>query len=385
MISTKYLYEIHTIQYKELKAQLQNLYQNCVSNNEKIVRLTFFGNPSDNEEYIKHSNSLHEDVKNLFGLQMPAISYIAQKPIDESGSLIIEICKLNNDFNGTVLYKEFENISYLEIIDNEDRELIISGIQSKYLDLGIGVQATEIFHTLENILRKEDYPIHSIVRQWNYIERITDFADNQQHYQLFNDARSIFYTKTQWPEGYPAATGIGTQWGGIVIDLNAVKSSEKEYRCIPLDNNLQVAAYDYSQKVLLGKKDENLKERTTPKFERAKALADKSGGIIYISGTAAIRGEESLLNVGIEEQTKITIENILHLISKDNLLKEDISISGECSLQILRVYLKNEEDITLAKNYINKVLPEIPISYLLANVCREELLIEIEGIASFSL
>lgn len=53
--------------------------------------------------------------------------------------------------------------------------------------------------------------------------------------------------------------------------------------------------------------------------------------LVYISGTAAIRGEESLKGVGLERQLQITMENIAQLID-------------DARLVMLRVYLKNESD-----------------------------------------
>ena len=48
---------------------------------------------------------------------------------------------------------------------------------------------------------------------------------------------------------------------------------------------------------------------------------------------------------------------------------------------MLRVYLKHPEDYALAKQLLDGYGLNIPISYMWADVCRDELLIEIEGIA----
>ena len=90
--------------------------------------------------------------------------------------------------------------------------------------------------------------------------------------------------------------------------------------------------------------------------------------LVYISGTAAIRGEESLKGVGLERQLQITMENIAQLID-------------DARLVMLRVYLKNKSDYEVARRELESYGLNIPVSYLQAGVCREELLIEIEGIA----
>lgn len=102
-----------------------------------------------------------------------------------------------------------------------------------------------------------------------------------------------------------------------------------------------------------------------------------------MSGTAAIRGEESLLEVGIEKQTQATIENIDYLISEENIRRQGILFFGSSyRLKSCRVYLK---DISLMENVrviVEKLYSDVESIYLLADVCRDELLIEIEGIAS---
>ena len=147
----------------------------------------------------------------------------------------------------------------------------------------------EAFRLLGDVLRREGFPLNSIIRQWNYIERITAFDGPDQHYQAFNNARSDFYSKTEWANGYPAATGIGANLGGLT-------------------------------------------------------------------------------GVGLERQLRITMENIAELIADAKLVK-------------LRVYLKNKSDYKEAERLMNTYGLNIPISYMWADVCRDELLIEIEGIA----
>lgn len=381
MLDSEITYNIYTAGNREFDGLVEELLKNCFQDEGTIIQLTFFGSPSGNEEYLEQLNIIREKTKNIFGDNSPMISYVAQKPL--VGELVLEVGRLLN-FGGTIAYKVLKGKHYLELNDKNYKSLIINIISDNIRD-SIKKQSEEVFTCLENILNTEGYNINSIVRQWNYIERITDFEGEHQHYQSFNDARSHFYAKTEWDNGYPAATGIGTQFGGIMVSVVAVIPENKNYRCIPLNNELQVAAYAYSQNVLVGAEDEAFQKKSTPKFERAKAVLNERQGVVYISGTAAIRGENSLNGVGIEEQTRITLENINYLISQENLVKAGINTDNNCSIDMLRIYLKYEEDMQVVKKHMDTSVPAIPISYLLADVCREELLIEIEGIASFSI
>lgn len=373
-------YDIFTAVDREFACLVDELLDEC-SENDIVTRLIFFGKPEDNMQYNERLAVICGKVKQKFGDSCPAVSYVAQRPL--VGDLVLEVYRLGNGFEGKIDYCDHSGVHYLKIEDEEHRELVIGSLQGKNLDEGILQQSDEIFADLGAVLKKEEYDIHSIVRQWNYIERITAFENEHQHYQDFNDSRSHFYARTDWPEGYPAATGIGAQLGGVLVDVNAIQPKKDCFRCVPLDNALQVAAHAYSQEVLIGTEDVEFKEKTTPKFERAKAVLGEDKGIVYISGTAAIRGEQSLTDVGVLVQTGTTMENINYLISEENLNKAGVKTAGACHLKMLRVYLKNPEDVTAVKVYMEHTFTEVPISYLLADVCRDELLIEIEGIASF--
>lgn len=190
------------------------------------------------------------------------------------------------------------------------------------------------------------------------------FDGADQHYQMFNNVRSNFYNQAVWTNGYPAATGIGTNLGGVLVDIDAAVFTRPACFATPIDNKLQIAAHAYSPQVL----ETAQQQKTTPKFERAKSMTFDDRKLIYVSGTAAIRGEESLTGVGLERQLHITMENIAQL-------------TGDAQLKMLRVYLKNKSDYKEAYEVLSSYQLAIPVSYMCADVCRDELLIEIEGIA----
>lgn len=62
------------------------------------------------------------------------------------------------------------------------------------------------------------------------------------------------------------------------------------------------------------------------------------------------------------------MENIAELIS-------------DGTIKVLRVYLKEASFYEEAKHLLDNYQLNIPISYMCTDVCRDELLIEIEGIA----
>lgn len=343
------------------------------------VRLVFFGNPSDCEEYLAHLRIIAKLVNHNFGNRPPVFSYVAQPPL-EGCRIVMEAFEIKPGSDTQLIYKRRENLSYITVESAKMKMLFLGGVRADSMGLNIKKQSDQVFSKLEDIFHVEELPVSSIIRQWNYIEQIIKTNDGHQNYQDFNDSRSLFYNKTTWDNGYPAATGVGTYCAGILIDLEALHPANSDGEIIPLNNSLQVPAHAYSPCVLVG--DENTGRKTTPKFERAKLILSGQRGLIYISGTAAIRGEMSLKDVGVEEQTRITLENVEHLISKNTLTDAGIEGVADVELCSLRIYLKEEHFYEKSKKIIDKEYARVPSVYLKSDLCRDELLVEIEGLAS---
>lgn len=326
-----------------------------------ILKITYFYLPENRCDYLATYHALRESTKDFFGQHTPLISYIAQKPI---GNLLTAEIQFLNDEKAIVE----RHPRYTIIRNNEAEELLTEGIIPDDISQSTYRQAENIFGTITQILDEADFSLNDIYRQWNYIEGITRITGGRQNYQEFNDARSKFYQQADWNNGYPAATGIGQSMGGVMIELAAQKGNGCLNRAI--DNPMQISAHNYSKNVLAG----NLEQKTTPKFERARIV----GNNIFISGTAAIKGEESLHSGNIEMQTAATMKIMNHLVSKGNIPLPCTDVHYDH----LRIYIKNETDLDTVREYMQEHYPAIKKNYLVADICRPELLIEIEGCAN---
>ncbi|MGL5730388.1 MAG: hypothetical protein ACRCX5_04625 [Bacteroidales bacterium] len=352
-----------------------------IRNEKKISRLVFFGTTTD-QTYETDWKYIKQQVGKYFTKNPPLVTYVAQPVLGDS-SYAVEIHYLRNTpVEMNIKYKTFEDVQY-QIIDSDDRKsVLIEGVKSN-LSYSVRKQSDEIFRKIEMILLNENMQIEDIVRQWNYIGRITAIENDIQNYQAFNDARSVFYNKANWNKhGYPAATGIGMDCAGVIVELIATRHKNDAIKIAPVDNPMQIAAHKYSQQVLIGKYDERLCGKSTPKFERAKAVSCKHGYTCFVSGTAALRGEESLTGKSCGCQTDMTIENIELLISGDNLKRYGISVQYPVPMDFARVYIKNPEEYKEASESVNNKWKEVKALYVKADVCRDELLVEIEGMAS---
>ena len=83
------------------------------------------------------------------------------------------------------------------------------------------------------------------------------------------------------------------------------------------------------------------------------------------------------------KQTEETLDNIAALIAEENLARHGLPGLGTslASLGFARVYIKRPEDYPAVRAVCEKRLGTLPTIYAIADVCRPELLVEIEGVA----
>ena len=358
---------------------VDDLISQVVAGNDLPVRIVFFAGVDSSEEYTRLYGLIREKMSRCFGEEAPLFSLVGQSPVGEE-RLAAEVHALDSSCKEQICYKSGESLPYLVWENADGKILYFSGLAAQFDALDdLSGSAEAIFKALGNVLQKENMPVDSLIRQWNYIERITGAEKQEQRYQIFNDRRGAFYACGSWKSGYPAATGIGMAQGGLVIDAQAFVAKNDRSVSFPLDSPFQIPAHRYSEKVLAVSCAE--KGASTPKFERGRLFVLDGHLQAYISGTAAIRAEGSLCAGDPGEQTRITLENISALIDKANFPNDPRIDKIELTPKILRIYLKDEKMREQVQPLVENFYPEAQKLYLKADICRDELLMEIEGIA----
>lgn len=224
--------------------------------------------------------------------------------------------------------------------------------------------------TYRNILQEFDFNVFRVVRFWNYIPRINESGECDEHYREFCVGREKAF-KCLYKENdmvYPAATGIGSKGDNLCIILLAVRIDTTRHG---IENPRQIPAYQYPAKFGV----------SSPKFSRGIFVEYKNNKIMFLSGTASIVGANSVYDGNIEKQLYTTIENINLLLSPQNLRRHSIITSfDEMNLQYIKVYIKNWTDYQKVRAICEKYFEKEKIIYMQSDVCRKELLVEIEGI-----
>lgn len=340
---------------------------------DRVCGLVFCGT-SDTIEYHHLLEELKSAVCDALDRRVP-VTLIPQYLLPEGG-LSLEIYTLEG--LADIRIGEEGGVCYGTIENDKESMLFVEGIPASDFSESVRQQSQEVFAKLDNLLTTHGFAVDDIVRQWNYIGSIVSYRDGKQNYQEFNDARTCYYAKGEWANGYPAATGIGAAGDCIIVGGIAFKKREHDEKGVyAIDNPLQVAAHVYSKRVLVD--DDQNAMKSTPKFERAKLIETADGACCFVSGTAAIRGEESVDAASARLQTIKTIENIEYLVSKDNLERFGCKPYDLRYIK-LQVFIKHEQDYEEVRSVVAEAYPHIPVVYTIADVCRGELLVEIEGI-----
>jgi chorismate lyase / 3-hydroxybenzoate synthase len=218
----------------------------------------------------------------------------------------------------------------------------------------------EIFDVLKQTQHRH------LIRVWNYLPEINREADGDERYRHFNSARqSAFRNSGRATIGtVPAASALGSPAGSpISIYFLAARQPP-----MMIENPRQTSAYHYPPKF----------GAHSPIFSRACMLGESAGTSLFVSGTASIVGHETIHAGDVTAQTRETMANISALVDEANR----VAGSARYALDGLKfkVYVRQPADLAAIERALSTTLGRAaPIVYLQADVCREDLLVEIEA------
>ena len=171
-----YFLQVDKAPFEEMLAQLLAEYKAI----HTPVRIVIFDAPVDNEEYVARFACIREAVKELFKEKQPSVSYVAQPP--QSMGLVMEVHEVQLTEQDHIEYRMLGDLSYIIIEREGCKRLFLSGVTGDVLHQSIREQSHEVFSRIAKVLETEGMPVSSIIRQWNYIQKITacDATGHQQ-------------------------------------------------------------------------------------------------------------------------------------------------------------------------------------------------------------
>jgi hypothetical protein len=211
-----------------------------------------------------------------------------------------------------------------------------------------------------------------LYRIWNYVPQINAQAQGLENYRRFCRGRSLAFEQhfgRDFRFRLPAASAVGSVAGPLAVGFLAGSVEPRHF-----ENPRQVPAFEYPR--AYGPRP--------PSFSRATAVAVEGGRRIFVSGTAAIRGHASIAADDLERQLACAVEN-LRLMGEATGAGRDLGAPGRWR-RGFKVYLRRPADLDLVKHRLELELlrTEDRVSYLQADICRADLLLEIEAVLTES-
>jgi len=214
-------------------------------------------------------------------------------------------------------------------------------------------QASEVFEILKAALAECGLDFSNVVRTWFYNDRITAW------YPAFNRARTAFFKANRVFDGLvPASTGIGSSnihGTALVAGLLAIRPKEGAIRVSPVVSPLQRPASEYGSS-----------------FSRAVEVSFPDHKRLIVSGTASIDPEGRTCHVGdAVGQTDLTMRVVDRILASRDCTWSEVTRSI--------VYLKQAAYREPFEGYLRQhQMPTFPAIQIRNDICRDDLLFEIE-------
>lgn len=209
------------------------------------------------------------------------------------------------------------------------------------------------------------------VRIWNFVPGILEAAgESLNRYMRFNAGR--YHAFEEWFGGsggfdrvLPTASAVGHRGPDLVIHVLACHQPGAA-----VDNPRQLRPHRYSRRF----------GPLPPCFARATSVPAPSGDRwLLVGGTSSVKGEESVHVGDLPGQIAETFENLAALVQ---------NAFGPTQRPLhryhaLRVYHTNPSHVTaVRKTILDSFPPGIPVEWVEADLCRADLMVEVEGVAA---
>lgn len=196
-----------------------------------------------------------------------------------------------------------------------------------------------------------------VLRIWNYQGAINDGAGDAERYKLFCDGRAEG-CGDWFAAGYPAATAIGHHGQPQLLQVYLLASARAG---VAVENPRQLSAWRYPRQY----------GRTAPGFARAMLLPAQDA--LAISGTAAVVGHASAHEGDTAAQLDEILANLEALLARAGMP------AGFDTQAPLKAYVRHAADAPHVRELLQQRLPGVPVLLLHGDVCRSELLVELDG------
>jgi chorismate lyase/3-hydroxybenzoate synthase len=239
---------------------------------------------------------------------------------------------------------------------------LLAGYSVEAQGMGLEAAAEDLYRRLFSVTAG----LH-LYRIWNYVPQINAFTGGMENYQSFCRGRSLAF-EGRFGDGFqrmlPSASAVGMESGPLAVAFLAGRGEPVHF-----ENPRQTPAFKYPAKY----------GPRPPSFSRATAVNSGRERQVFISGTAAIRGHASVADHDLDGQIGCTLEN-LDLIGHATGVGAALGGAADWR-RTFKIFLRHAADLKAAQTRLDRDLLRQgdTVSYMRADICRSDLLVEIEA------
>ncbi len=310
----------------------------------RVVKFDVFGSIGEFKPFMS-------SLKNVFGHVDWPVTWVegigcfghpvAGLHVHAVTNVSVETILLNGNPAARVFYDDFA------------RYCMLGDVVPSLTSLSREEQTRHTLVTLEKLLVRAGMDMSNVVRTWFYNENILDWYDK------FNAVRGNFFMEREIFKGLlPASTGVGgsnPHETALVAGTIAIQDKGENVRVLEVDSPCQCPAPDYGSS-----------------FSRAVEITMPDHRAVLISGTASIdAGGKTVYVHDIHAQVAHTMEAMETLLESRSMNYSNITRAS--------AYFKMAGDVPALDQYWKqREIPSLPVVIMQNDLCRDNLLFEIE-------
>jgi enamine deaminase RidA (YjgF/YER057c/UK114 family) len=237
--------------------------------------------------------------------------------------------------------------------DGAARHCILGGLGPVRNSMSRADQTKEALDNLARALAQGGFSLADMVRTWFFLEDILSWYDE------FNRTRTQIYSGVKFRAGsLPASTGVGARnpaGAALAVGAWAMQPLNSSTRAEEIVSPLQCPAPAYGSS-----------------FSRAMELSSASGQRLLISGTASIaHSGETLWPGDAPRQVAQTMQVVEAILNSSGFALSDLTRAT--------AYFKRRDDVQAFTEWCAAHdLQSLPVSLAQCDICRDDLLFELE-------
>ncbi|MEQ9825337.1 MAG: Rid family hydrolase [Puniceicoccaceae bacterium] len=350
--------------YDQVEALYAQVLHSLKQHEIQVIQEKVHGSSTVREAFEQHRKTVY--IANHLDASIP-YTYVEGRPLSGQKVVSLQVWGVQLKDPNLSVRTEWDSVAPVRIWEGSGFKYVyapcIHGLDPRQPDNEVCVhrQCSNMFERATHVLNRYGMSFKEVVRTWIYSARLLDWYGELNRVRTEHFRKVGLYESEQRPR-FPASTGIQGRFSSeeCFFDVLALDFHPESGICMTPVNasSRQEQAFDYGSS-----------------FSRGMVVEHDGNKTVYVSGTAAINSLGDSIYIGdAEMQALDTLLNIAALLEDQGGSLHDI-VSGV-------VYCKNHEAYDAYQRAMKLLqIPSLPLVCVGADVCRHELLIEIEVVA----